>query len=165
MTAITRTESTYEAPTGVKVAKVDYSDASSIAEALQGIEVLIITMAVTAPPEQHTILVDAAAKAGVPWVLPNEWGTNLANEQVAKDTLLGAKLTKYRKEIENLGVSSWIGITCGFWYEYSLSASTYPSEHYNTIRLFPTSWKVSLGALLDSSYRAMSLANQTSVRE
>lgn len=78
-------------------------------------------MAVTAPPEQQTKLIEAAATANVPWVLPNEWGPDGANEQLGKDILLGAKATLYRGRIEELGKSSWIGVACSFWYEYSLS--------------------------------------------
>ncbi|KAK4690678.1 hypothetical protein P7C71_g6167, partial [Lecanoromycetidae sp. Uapishka_2] len=121
ITAITRAESSYKAPSGVKVTKVDYSDSEALVKALQGIEVLIITMAVTAPPEQQTALIDAAAAAHVPWVFPNEWGVDSSNDQLGKDTLIGERSKGYRKHIEELGKSSWIGITCSFWYEYSLS--------------------------------------------
>lgn len=108
-------------PAGVEVKKVNYDDHDSLVEVLKGQEVLIITMAVTAPPEQQTKLIEAAAAANVPWVLPNEWGSDGANVQLSKDTLLGDKATKYRAHIEQLGKSSWIGIACSFWYEYSLS--------------------------------------------
>ena len=79
-------------------------------------------MAVSAPPEAQTRLIEAAAAAGVPWVLPNEWGPDGTNVQLGKDILLGEKQTKYRAQIEKLGKSSWIGIACSFWYEYSLSS-------------------------------------------
>lgn len=78
-------------------------------------------MAVTAPPEQQTALIDAAAEAKVPWVLPNEWGVDSQTDPLGKDVLLGPQQTKYRNHIEELGKSSWIGVSCGFWYEYSLS--------------------------------------------
>lgn len=78
-------------------------------------------MGVQAPPEQQTKLIHAAAEAGVPWVIPNEWGPDGANESLSKEILLGEKQTKYRGEIERIGKSSWIGIACSFWYEYSLS--------------------------------------------
>lgn len=93
-------------------------------EALKGQEVLIISMAVTAPPEQQSKLIEAAAAANVPWVLPNEWGPDGENKQLGKDVMLGEKQTKYRAHIEQLGKSSWIGIACSFWYEFSLSSGT-----------------------------------------
>ncbi|CAF3802094.1 unnamed protein product [Adineta steineri] len=74
ITAITREDSTSKMPPGVEVKKVNYDDPSSLVEALKGQEVLIITMAVTAPKEQQTKLIEAAAAANVPWVLPNEYG-------------------------------------------------------------------------------------------
>ncbi len=78
-------------------------------------------MAATAPPEQQSKLIEAAAAADVPWVLPNEWGTDGENRELGKDTRLGEMKAKYRARIEELGKSSWIGIACSFWYEFSLS--------------------------------------------
>lgn len=122
VTAITRADSTSKVPAGVEVKKVRYDDYDSLVEALQGQEVLIITMAVTAPFEQQTKLIEAAAVANVPWVLPNEWGPDGTNVELGKDILLGEKQNKYRAHIEQLGKSSWIGIACSFWYEFSLSS-------------------------------------------
>ena len=82
---------------------------------------LIITMAVGVPAEQQTKLIEAAATANVPFVLPNEWGPDGMNEELGRDTFLWDKATKHRAEIEKLGKSSWIGVSCSFWYEYSLS--------------------------------------------
>ena len=78
-------------------------------------------MGTTAPPDQQTKLLEAAAAANVPYVLPNEWGGDGTNDQLNKDTMLGARNAEYRAQIEKLGKSSWIGFACSFWYEYSLS--------------------------------------------
>lgn len=99
---------------------VDTENWTSV-EALKGQEVLIISMAATAPREQQSKLIEAAAAASVPWVLPNQWGPDGENKQLCNDILLREKQTKYRALIEQLGKSSWIGIACNFWYEYSLS--------------------------------------------
>ncbi|KAI1860936.1 uncharacterized protein JN550_011091 [Neoarthrinium moseri] len=123
VTAITRFESKAVIPDGVKVAKVNYDDHESLVAALRGQEVLIITMNVTAPPESQLKLIDAAAEAGVPWVLPNEWGCDQTNEQLANDIFLGPNSRKVRARIEELGKSSWIGIASNFWYEFSLGGS------------------------------------------
>jgi hypothetical protein len=111
-------------PAGVEVKKVNYNDPSSLVEALKGQEVLIITMAVTAPKEQQTKLIEAAAAANVPWVLPNEFGGDPTALEMQKDNMLGEGKTKYREHIEKLGKSSWIGIVCNYWYEYSLSGGS-----------------------------------------
>ncbi|KAG0208905.1 hypothetical protein BGX28_000224 [Mortierella sp. GBA30] len=120
ITAITRQDSTSIVPADVIVKKVDYNDQASLIEALKGQDVLIITMSVMAPPEEQTKLIDAAAAAGVPWVLPNEFGGDPFEVQTGKDQLLGERKAKYREHIEELGKSSWIGIVNGFWYEFSL---------------------------------------------
>ena len=124
VTAITRADSTSILTTGVRVKKVNYDDQGSLVEALHGQDALIITMGVTAPPEQQTKLIEAAAEANVPWILPNEWGVDSANVELSKDNLLVGRQAKYREHMEQLGKSSWIGVTCSFWYEFSLAGGT-----------------------------------------
>lgn len=138
ITAITRAGSTSKIPEGVHTKEVDYNDQSSLVEALKGQDALIITMAVTAPPDQQTKLIEAAAAAQVPWVIPNEFGGDGLNEEVGKDTLIGPPKTQVRNHIEKLGKSSWIGIACGFWYEYSLAAGpiTYGFDFKNRTATF-----------------------------
>jgi len=81
-------------------------------------------MAVTAPPTQEEFLILAAASAGVNYIMPNEWGHDFSHLGLAADTpLLGPKLAKNRKLIEDLGVSKWVTVTGGFWYEYSLAGT------------------------------------------
>ncbi|OTA52380.1 NAD(P)-binding protein [Hypoxylon sp. EC38] len=122
ITAITRKDSPAASsiPAGVKVAKVDYDDESTLVDALQGQEALIITMHARAPAETQLKLVRAAAAANVAYVLPNEWGCDMSNEALAKEILLGNTEIQVRKLIEELGKSSWIGVVTGFWYSYSL---------------------------------------------
>ena len=79
-------------------------------------------MGVRAPPEQQTKLIEAAAAANVAWVLPNEYGYDNTNPGLIKDIPIGESHAKYRQRVEKLGKSAWIGVSCGFWYEYSLSA-------------------------------------------
>lgn len=125
ITAITRAGSTNEIPDGVQVKKVDYDDQSSLVEALKGQDVLVITMGVTAPQEQHSKLTEAAAAAEVPWIIPNEFGGDGLLEEAGRDIFLGPAKQKYRDEIEKLGKSSWIGVACGFWYEFSIGRETF----------------------------------------
>jgi hypothetical protein len=127
ITAITRGDSTSVIPAGVEAKKVDYNNQSSLVEALKGQDALIITMSVFAPQDQQTKLIDAAAAAGVPWVLPNEFGGDPLNVEMGKDTFLGERKTAYRQHIEELGKSSWIGVATGFWYEFSLGGGV---DHY-----------------------------------
>ncbi|KAL8793868.1 MAG: hypothetical protein Q9195_003594 [Heterodermia aff. obscurata] len=123
VTAITRADSTNKLASGLKIEKVNYDDTDSLAQALQGQEVLIITMGTTAPQEQHYKLVEAAAKAKVQWVVPNEWGYDTENEKLVKDIPFSDVKLPVRQHIEKLGIS-WVGITCGFWYEFSLGGGS-----------------------------------------
>ncbi|EXJ67287.1 uncharacterized protein A1O5_09300 [Cladophialophora psammophila CBS 110553] len=122
LTAITRTDSKSTVPEGMIVKKVNYEDQASLVDALRGQDVLIITMAVTAPRDAETKLIDAAAAAGVPWILPNEYSSDQRNKELQHDIIIGDQKAVTRKHIESLGVSAWISFTCSFWYEYSLAA-------------------------------------------
>ncbi len=70
-------------------------------------------------PEVQSNLIKAAAAAHVPWILPNEYGHGDNYEpSVAKAfPPLGIK-EKYRREIEELGVSKWIGIASCLWFDF-----------------------------------------------
>ncbi|SLM40110.1 NmrA-like domain [Lasallia pustulata] len=123
VTAITRVDSNSTLPEGVQVKKVDYGNHSSIVEALQGQDALIITMGVMAPPDQESKLIQAAADASVPWVLPNAWSPDTANEALVKDVFPFQKGPMTRGLITKLGKSSFIAVETGFWYEWSLAIS------------------------------------------
>lgn len=125
MTALVRSGSETTLPDGVKYASIDYNDEATLIAALKGQDFLIITLALSAPPDTHSKLVRAAAKAGVPYIMPNAYGTDIYDNQ----KLLGAMpaleyILANVKEIEELG-SSWIGLTPSFWYEYSLGVGPF----------------------------------------
>ena len=121
VTALTRPDSKSKLPDGVKIAKVDYNDKNSLVDALRGQDALIITMSVMAPPDQEDKLVEAAAEAGVSWILPNNWSPDTANEGLTRDVSIFQKHVKVEKHIEQLAKSSYIAVTTGFWYEWSLA--------------------------------------------
>lgn len=120
ITALTRSTDTSSFPASITAISVDYSNPSALTSALKGQDALIITLAVSAPPDTQSKLIKAAAEAGVPWVLPNEYGGD-TDSQASNDVHMGPPKQAARKLIEDLGVSSWVGIVSGFWYEYSLS--------------------------------------------
>lgn len=136
VTAISRIESTTTLPEGVELKKVDYDDHSSLVEALRGQDALIITLSVFAAPDQQVKLIQAAADAGVPWVLPNEWAPDTANEALLKDVF--GNVPEARNLVAKLGKSSYIAVTTGFWYEWSLSIpASYGFDFKNrTVTLF-----------------------------
>ncbi|KAI1078549.1 NAD(P)-binding protein [Whalleya microplaca] len=133
VTAISRIDSKAVIPEGVKVARVDYNDQSTLVNALQGQEALIITMSVMAPKGTQTKLVEAAIAANVAYILPNEWGFDTSIEQVCQDTLQGPEKSAIRELFAEDGKSSFINVITGFWYEYSLGfgANTYGMDWKN----------------------------------
>ena len=67
-------------------------------------------------------LIEAAIKAGVPWILPSEWSPDMADEGIMNDTsFIGKSKKQHRDLIEKSGSSSYIAVCTGFWYEYSLA--------------------------------------------
>lgn len=88
VTAISRENSQANFPEGVTVKKVDYDKQETLVNALRGQDVLIITLSGYAPKDTEMELVRAAGEAGVPWILPNEWAPDTANEQLVKDVFV-----------------------------------------------------------------------------
>lgn len=121
VTALTRADSKSTLPSGVTTKQIDYEDHASIVTALQGQDALVITLSTFAPPGQQEKLLKAAADAKVPWILPNEWSPDSQHEGLVKDVYPFYHLPEARAKIEELGQSSWIAVTCGFWYEWSLA--------------------------------------------
>ncbi|EMD92494.1 hypothetical protein COCC4DRAFT_131092 [Bipolaris maydis ATCC 48331] len=122
ITAISRVQSKATFPSDISVARVNYAEPETLVNALKGQDALIITMSVFAHNAQEQ-LIRAAAQAGVPWILPNEFG--MFNTEDIQNEIIGSGKQRDRALIEKLGVSSWIGMTSGFWYEYSLSGGQY----------------------------------------
>ncbi|PYI00055.1 NAD(P)-binding protein [Aspergillus ellipticus CBS 707.79] len=120
VTALSRNGSNNKLPAGVLVAPIDYDDETTMISALKNQQILIITMAPNAPRDTHSKLVQAAAKAGVPYVMPNGYAGDIDNIKLGDDTLLGPVAKANRDEIERLGMQ-WITVCCGFWYDYSLA--------------------------------------------
>lgn len=121
ITALTRPDSSSELPYGAKVAKASNDDHDALVAALRGQDVLLITLSVLAPEGTQGKLIRAAADAGVPWVVPNDWGFDTTDEAVVNDVPGASKTPQGRKDIVETGVSSYISFTTGFWYEWSLA--------------------------------------------
>ncbi|GFF35098.1 hypothetical protein IFM51744_02669 [Aspergillus udagawae] len=121
VTALTRADSKNNLPAGVRTVTVDYDNESTLVAALQNQQFLIITLSVTAPKDTQSKLIHAAAKAGVPYVMPNCYGVDITDEKLRKESLAGEPVKQACAEIEATGVSVWVALVCGFWYEFSLS--------------------------------------------
>ena len=121
VTAITRKGSKSALPRGVNLVEVDYDDHQALVSALKGQQFLIITLAVTVPGDLHGRIVKAAGEAGIPYVMPNIYGSDIQSRAILEETLNGRMYRERLAEFEGLG-SSWIVLVCGFWYEFSLAA-------------------------------------------
>ncbi|KAF7563933.1 hypothetical protein G7046_g202 [Stylonectria norvegica] len=102
------------------VGHLDYSDEEALVAALQGQEFLVIVLGALALPETHTQIVKAAAKAGVPYIMPTAYGADITNLNLVKDDLYHQGVVAKAKEIESLGIHHII-MACGFWYEWSVA--------------------------------------------
>ncbi|KAL7783889.1 hypothetical protein V8C37DRAFT_396629 [Trichoderma ceciliae] len=120
VTAITRVGSDSDLPKGVKVVQVDYDDEQTLVNGLKGQQFLFISLALAAPKDTQAKLISAAAKAGVPWIMPNSYGTDFTNKPLITDIMSAPGAEAGVGAVEKAGLS-WIYMSCNFWYEYSLS--------------------------------------------
>jgi hypothetical protein len=123
VTVITRTDSQATFSDGVQIARVDYDNPRTLVDAMKDQQALIITMSPTAPKDTQIKLVEAAAEAGVPYIIPNGWGFDPTHPS-SEECFLGPAQRAVQKHIEELGRSSWIDFVSGPWYEYGLAGST-----------------------------------------
>ncbi|KAI4090345.1 MAG: hypothetical protein LQ344_004775 [Seirophora lacunosa] len=121
VTALQRTGSTSTAPAGALTAPVNYDDPGqeSLIAALQGQQMLIITLSVHAPADLQGRIIRAAVEAGVKWIMPNVWSTDIFDESLREEPYFGA-FAEACLEIEALG-ANYIVMVCGLWYEWSLA--------------------------------------------
>ncbi|OGM49655.1 oxidoreductase CipA-like [Aspergillus bombycis] len=121
VTALTRAGSQSTLPEGIQTVLVDYHDEASLLSALEGQDALIITLSITAAPDTQSKIIQAAAKAGIKYVMPNIWGCDATNDSLVNSGLGWERLPRAFDEIEKTGVSSWVALICGFWYGHSVS--------------------------------------------
>lgn len=124
VTAIQRPESTSTLPGGVKVVKASYGgdgDDSELVAALRGQQVLVVTMAVSAPRDTTLRICRAAAAAGVSFVQPNWYGHDDDNDSLCTDSLLTPIRDALQAEFKTFTNTSYLFLVSGFWYEFSLA--------------------------------------------
>ncbi|KAE9373824.1 putative oxidoreductase CipA-like protein [Stipitochalara longipes BDJ] len=120
ITAIQRPEATSTFPAGVIVEKGNLDDESFLNGVLKGQDAVVLM-----PPLPQLIALQepairVAAKVGVPYVFPSEFGPDpFAGQLIEENGLLVAKKS-IRDLIEKLGVSSWVSVTVGPWLDAGL---------------------------------------------
>ncbi|XEV03235.1 hypothetical protein FSHL1_008522 [Fusarium sambucinum] len=113
LTVVQRLEATSKFPSEVTIKSGNLQDESFLANAFQGQDVVVLM-----PPLPHMISIQesavrAAAKVGIPYILPAEYGPDpFAHRLVEQNQLLQDK-KKIRELISELGVANWISITVG----------------------------------------------------
>jgi hypothetical protein len=151
ITAITRESSSSILPTdgSISVQKGDYDIPSFLHAALSGQDALILALGGTAIIQPQTKIIEAAAAVGVKWILPTEYGTDSANEQITQSVPFNSMKVAPRLRLEELTRTheglKWIGVVTGLWFDYVrhfLSREGRPREIYqaNKRLVGPYSW-------------------------
>lgn len=116
---LSRPESSATFPPDVTVHKGPYDDEAFLTTILKGQEVLILAVSYTAF-EAQTPLIRAAAAAGVPWIVPCEFGSDATNERLSSRFDILDQKRPYRELIEELGVSAWLGVVSNPWFDFNM---------------------------------------------
>jgi uncharacterized protein YbjT (DUF2867 family) len=116
ITVITRPSSTATYPSPVKVKRGQYDDDEFLESVLQGQDVLIIMLAFAGIQSEAPIL-EAAARAGVKYVFPSDYGADLS----IKGTSFALKLIEMKKKtyqhVQSLGMK-WMVVVTNPWTDY-----------------------------------------------
>ncbi|KAJ4051995.1 hypothetical protein NW761_009018 [Fusarium oxysporum] len=114
ITAVQRIEATSTFPPEVMVKSGDLKDESFLTSTFQGQDVVVLMPPLPQLVTLQEPAVRAAAKAGIPCILPAEFGADpFATRLIEENQLLQDKKKKIRDLIEELGVSSWISVAVG----------------------------------------------------
>jgi uncharacterized protein YbjT (DUF2867 family) len=120
ITAIQRPEATSTFPAGVMVKKGNLEDEAFLADALKDQDVLVLMPPLSQLVEQQEPAIRAAAKVGVPYVFPSEFGPDPFAGKLAEENGLLIAKKRVRGLIEKLGVSAWVSVTPGPWLDFGL---------------------------------------------
>ncbi|KAI1113078.1 hypothetical protein F5Y14DRAFT_418796 [Nemania sp. NC0429] len=123
-TVLTRPRSNANFPPAVAVHVGDYGDEPFVVSSLKGQDVLVMAVGHSAYDAQIP-LIKAAAKAGVPYIVPCEFSSDPTHAKLNAETQLMKAKAPYRKLIEDLGISSWIGVVNNPWVEFSMRHGVY----------------------------------------
>lgn len=122
ITAIQREGATSTFPAGVIVKKGNLEDEAFLADVLKGQDALVLMPPLPQLVSLQEPAIRAAAKVGVPYIFPSEFGPDpFAGQLTEENGLLIAKKS-IRDLIESLGASSWVSIAVGPWLDGGLGA-------------------------------------------
>ncbi|KAH7210148.1 putative oxidoreductase CipA-like protein [Fusarium oxysporum] len=124
ITAVQRIEVTSTFPPEVMVKSGDLKDESFLTSTFQGQDVVVLMPPLPQLVTLQEPAVRAAAKAGIPCILPAEFGPDpFATRLIEENQLLQDK-KMIRDLIEELGVSSWISVAVGPFLDMNIKSAT-----------------------------------------
>ena len=123
ITVITRPSSTATSPSQVSVKRGQYDDNAFLESALQGQDVLLVMLAFAGMQSEAPIL-EAAARAGVRYVFPSDYGADLSIKGTSFATKLIERKQKTFHHIEQRGMK-WIVVVTNPWVDYCLEQGVF----------------------------------------
>lgn len=117
ITAVQRAESTTEFPPEVIIKRGSFTDESFLVETLKGQDVLIVIVPIP-NMDLGDFFIKAAVKAGVPYILPTEFGVD-APKAAREHSMMAPKVMR-RELIEKSGTSKWIAVISNFWLDLNI---------------------------------------------
>lgn len=111
----------------ITIKEGSYSDPEFLASALEGQDAVVLTLSFMVSHELQPNIIRAACKAKVPYIIPNEFGSDTGNPALIEAIPVHQAKVDARKLVDELGVdeygmrtSSWIGVINNPWYDWSL---------------------------------------------
>ncbi|KAF4438603.1 NAD(P)-binding domain-containing [Fusarium acutatum] len=158
ITAVQRIEATSTFPPEVIVKCSDLKDESFLASTVQGHDAVVLM-----PPLPHLVslqepAVRAAGTAGVPYILPAEFGPDPFASKLIEDNQLLQDKKKIRDLIEELGVSSWISVAVGPFLDVNIKSDLWGIDVENRKA---TIWTGAVGKVNTSSVAQTGQATAT----
>lgn len=124
---VTRESSSTKFPSdpSIIVKSANYDSHDSLVSALSGNEAIVLMLSFEAIGQAQLQIIDAAADAGIKWILPTEFGSDNANPDLANMVPINAMKSEPRKRIEEAAKThpglSWIGVVNNPWFEYVIA--------------------------------------------
>ncbi|KAK3698583.1 hypothetical protein LTR37_016910 [Vermiconidia calcicola] len=121
ITIISRADSsaTFPEDASITVKKGDYKDPSFLQSAFSGQDAAMLALGFMAMDTQPA-LIEAAAKAGVKYILPTEYAADGQSKELTENLPPIAQKAEGRSQIEEMG-AKWIAIVTNPWTEFSLA--------------------------------------------
>ncbi|KAK5744772.1 hypothetical protein LTR17_001848 [Elasticomyces elasticus] len=116
---LTRSNKPGKYDAGVDVVEVDFTSVESLTTALEGIDAVVSTVTMAAIPSQ-TVLIDAAAAAGVQRFIPSEYGSVTTNAKLEAFPGYESffKIKHHLQAKTYAGKLTWTVLACGGFLEY-----------------------------------------------